>query len=144
MIATDDGINLSTLDINSQKCDVQVNKEENQPDSEIKAEDEENEYITNDPIAKSQFNYNSSTCFGDNHPEISVEENTVQDPVQVAPGQGKIPKSILQEKDFDVKSFPCLFPDGKNGKDQERKVALSDQGYWEQRILNVDARVKAF
>ena len=37
-------------------------------------------------------------------------------------GQGKIPQSILQEEDFDVKAFPCLFPDGKNGKDQERKV----------------------
>ena len=91
------------------------------------------------PVGRSQFNYNRSTCFGENHPEIHIEENT-SDATQVAPGQGKIPRSMLQEKDFEVKSFPCLFPDGKNGKDEERKVRLNDQDYWGQRILNVDDR----
>ena len=71
--------------------------------------------------------------------KFMYEENTVE-PTQVAPGQGKIPKSILHEKDFDVKSFPCLFPDGKNGKDYERNVPLKEQDYWVQRILNVDDR----
>ena len=47
---------------------------------------------------------------------------------------------MLEEKDFEVKSFPCLFPDGKNGKDAERDVKLNDQDYWGQRILNVDDR----
>ena len=51
-----------------------------------------------------------------------------------------MPKSILYEKDVDVKSFPCLFPDGKNGKDQERDIPLRAQSYFEQRILNVDER----
>ena len=59
---------------------------------------------------------------------------------KVAPGQGKIPRSILQETDFELKSFPCLFPDGRNGKDEERKVKLGEQDYWCQRILNVDER----
>ena len=102
-------------------------------------EEEEEEYIKNDSIAKSQFNYNKSTCFSHNHPEISVEENT-SEPVQVAPGQGKIPHDLLQEENLDVKSFPCFFPDGKNGKDEKRPVTLQDQAYWEQRILNVDQR----
>ena len=54
--------------------------------------------------------------------KFMYEENTVE-PTQVAPGQGKIPKSILHEKDFDVKSFPCLFPDGKC----RRKTTLGHQ-----------------
>ena len=119
----------------SQKEEIDQDNE----DHDQKELDEDNEYQTLDPIARSQFNYNKSTCFGENHPEIHIEENTV-DSTQVAPGQGKVPKSMLQEKDFEVKSFPCLFPDGKNGKDEERKVPLSDQDYWGQRILNVDGR----
>ena len=148
-------IDLSVLEINSQKeveidlNDLELNSqepkaEEHKSECEGNADDEEAEYLEKDPIAKSQFNYNHSTCFGDNHPEIGVEENTSEEnssvPVQVAPGQGKIPRSLLQEEDFEVKSFPCLFPDGKNGKDEERKVKLSDQDYWVQRILNVDTR----
>ena len=129
--------------------------------------DEEAEYLSKDPVARCQFNYNASTCFANNYPEMNVEENTVtvvpevesyvaerlpsssntdQDvpevltPLQIAPGQGKIPQNMLQQKHFEVKSFPCLFPDGKNGKDEERQVRLRDQAYWEQRILNYDKR----
>ena len=131
-------IDLTDLEINSQKFS-QDNMEDNMDNIKVEVEQEEAEYLQNDPIAKSQFNYNHSTCFGDNHPEIGVEENST-DPIQVAPGQGKVPRSILLEQDFDVKSFPCLFPDGKNGKDQEREVTLKDQDYWVQRILNVDDR----
>ena len=88
-------------------------------------EDEEEEYIKKDPIAKNQFNYNKSTCFSHNHPEISVEENT-SEPVQVAPGQGKIPNDLLQEEHLDAKSFPCFFPDGKNGKDDDEEEVEDD------------------
>ena len=144
-------IDLSCLEINSQKSaedlqlsDLQINSQKLDQDHNaggLKSEDvdEEDEYKRLDPIGRSQFNYNRSTCFGENHPEIHIEEN-ISHPTQVAPGQGKVPKSILQEKDFEVKSFPCLFPDGSNGKDEERKVPLSDQAYWGQRILNVDER----
>ena len=139
-------------DIEMEKVDVQSNNEcheetsvsfenakEDVDDNLKDAEEEEKEYIENDPVARNQFNYNQSTCFGDDHPEIGIEENTVE-PVQVAPGQGKIPRSILYEEDFEVKAFPCLFPDGKNGKDQQRKVKISNQDYFVQRILNKDKR----
>ena len=86
-------------------------------------EDEDMEYIEKDAIGKNQFNYNRSTCFGDNHPEINIEENT-NEPTKVAPGQGKIPRSLLLEKHFEVKSFPCLFPNGNNGLDEEEKSNL--------------------
>ena len=150
---TDDGLDFSTLEINSQKVEEDQFAERGNPKEEEdhreinteesvdekKEKDEEEDYITNDPVAKNQFNYNRSTCFSHNHPEIDVEENST-DPVQVAPGQGKLPKNMLQDEHFEVKSFPCLFPDGKNGKDEERKVKLPDQYYWQQRILNADRR----
>ena len=45
------------------------------------------EYLKNDPVAKFQFDYNMSTCFGNDIPEISaVEENS---PINVALGEGK-------------------------------------------------------
>ena len=119
-------------------CRSAIGNQNSEPSQESEVTEEE-EYQQNDPIGRNQFNYNRSTCFGDNLPEITVEENT-SEPVQVAPGQGKIPRSILQETDFEVKSFPCLFPDGRNGKDDERKVKLGEQDYWCQRILNVDER----
>ena len=131
-----DDLKVSGMCIDSQN-NLEDQKKENVAD--LQEVDEDEEYHTLDAIGRSQFNYNRSTCFGEDHPEIHIEENCTS-PIQVAPGQGKIPRSILQERDFEVKSFPCLFPDGKNGKDQERKVKLSDQSYWGQRILNVDER----
>ena len=41
---------------------------------------------------------------------------------------------------WDLKSFPCLYPDGKNGLHQKRDVDLSMQACLQQRLLNVDGR----
>ena len=143
---TAEQIHFETLNIdsNDSKTETEEAESANTPakDEKIReAEEEEKEYLEKDPIARSQFNYNQSTCFGDNHPEIAIEENTMEETAQVAPGQGKIPRSLLCEEDFEVKVFPCFFPDGKNGKDQTRNVKISDQDYWVQRILNVDGRL---
>merc|ERR1712090_61976 len=73
-------IDLTELEINSQKTtdgldlsDLQINSQSEQEDADnenTKVEDEEKEYRTLDPIARSQFNYNRETCFAENHPEI--------------------------------------------------------------------------
>ena len=57
-----------------------------------------------------------------------------------APGEGKKPTSFLDLKHWDVKSWPMLLPDGKFGLDYERKVKLTRQNYFQQRLLNVDDR----
>ena len=90
-------------------------------------------------MKKWQFTYNSSTCFLNNYPEIDYKEDTTNE-LSVAPGEGKSPTNLLQEVDWDVKSFPCLFPDGKHSLHSERHVKLSDQDFFVQRILNKDAR----
>ena len=58
----------------------------------------------------------------------------------VAPGEGKTPTNIMTEKNWDIKAFPHLNnPDGKNCKDQERELNLTDQYYFIQRISNGNA-----
>ena len=61
------GIDLEGLEIDSQKCGQEpIDSKNDEP--EEKEENVEEEYLLNDPIAKNQFNYNRSTCFGNNHP----------------------------------------------------------------------------
>ena len=115
-------IDNSSLQFNSQLTPQDETQDLKKPEQELDAEDEEMQYKTHDPVAKSQFNYNRSTCFGNNHPEIFVEENT-EEPSKVAPGERKIPQSILYEEDLDVKTFPCFFPDGKTEK-MKREMSL--------------------
>ena len=83
-----------------------------------------------DPVRKNHFIYDENVALAPMFPEMNV-----------APGENHIPKSILSDKDWDVKSFPHLHNfDGSNGKDQERKVKLSPQKYFLQRVCNKETR----
>ena len=92
-----------------------------------------------DPVKKWQFEYNSSTCFAHNYPEIDYQED-MSNEVSVAPGEGSMPTDIVTEKDWDIRSFPTLHPDGKNTLHTERRIKLGEQEYFNQRILNKDMR----
>ena len=71
-----------------------------------------------DPVKKFQFTYNESLCMTNKYPEISV--TNTESSVNIAPGEGQIPKDIMTDNDWDVKAFPHLHnPDGSNVKDQE-------------------------
>merc|ERR1711888_174415 len=106
--------------------------------SENIVENDEVEHLAKDPVKKYQFKYNESLCMTDKYPEISV--NT-KGSVDVAPGEGQIPKDIMTDDDWDIKAFPHLHnSDGTNGKDQERKVKLTEQNYFIQRICNKEKR----
>ena len=111
------------------------NEESDNDDGDL----EEEEYKKKDCVKKWQFEYNRSTCFSHNYPEINYKEDTSQE-ISVAPGEGKLPSNILEEKDWDLKSFPCLHPDGLNALQSERPIKLGDQDYFSQRILNKDTR----
>ena len=83
-----------------------------------------------DPARKFNFKYDQSVCMSNKYPEVTI-----------APGEGQTPTGILSEKDWDIKSFPHLHnADGSNGKDQPRKVPLTDQYYFIQRVINKDTR----
>ena len=113
--------------------------EENAEDSIDEDDAEEEEYIKKDSVKKWQFQYNQSTCFSNNYPEISyLEENSNN--ISIAPGEGKLPSNLLEENDWDLKTFPGLLPDGKNSLHAQRPVKLSEQDYFMQRIMNKDTR----
>ena len=57
-----------------------------------------------------------------------------------APGEGKVPSNIFLDKDWDIKAWPALHPDGRYGLNHERKINLTDQKYFTQRIRNKDRR----
>ena len=105
-------------------------KEDNDYEGLIADEKEEEEYLTKDPVKKHQMSYDKSVCMSDKYPEITV-----------APGEGQTPKGITSDENWDVKAFPHLHNrDGSNGKDQTRKVAITDQRYFIQRITNKELR----
>ena len=57
-----------------------------------------------------------------------------------ASAEGKIPVNFMDQEHWDIKSWPTLHLDGKFGRDHKRKVKLTTQNYFQQRILNVDQR----
>ena len=130
--------------LNSEKeKEGDVDKTLNDSDSETDSEaenDKKDEIILNtmDPVKKYQFKYNESLCMIDKYPEISRNPDAS---VSVAPGEGQIPKNIMDDEDWDVKAFPHLHnADGSNGKDHDRRVRLTDQNYFIQRICNKEQR----
>ena len=115
-----------------------VDMEKDADDDENDAKKEDLEYETKDVVKKYQFEYNKSLCMSDKYPEVSANEKYN---ISVAPGEGKIPKDIMNEEDWDIKAFPNLNnPDGSNGKDHERKTRLTDQKFFIHRICNNEKR----
>ena len=58
-------------------------------------ENELDTFLQKDAVAKFQFDYNRNTCFNNDMPEISVQEETLK----IAPGECKILKDILIDND---------------------------------------------
>ena len=80
-------------------------------------EKEDEEYRVKDVVRKFQFDYDMTTAMVPRYPEAYTDQE-----FNVAPGEGKIPSNILKEEDWDIKSFPNLFPSGTNGLKQKREV----------------------
>ena len=104
--------------------------------------DDELYYKTNDPVAKFQFDYDRSTCMTEKYPEVSVAEDSTENELCFAPGEGKYPADILMDKSWDINAFPLLHPDGRCGLNEKREqtVKLTDQSYFKQRLRNKDNR----
>ena len=85
------------------------NKEE---EDEVLQEEEEIEQITKDPVRKFQFIYNESLCMTSKYPEIATSSNKGN--IEVAPGEGQVPKDIMSDGNWDIRSFP----EEKSQKDQ--------------------------
>ena len=119
---------------------VRDSDDEGEDEMEIAMEKEE-EDIENDPVRRQHFNYNEYSTLVNGHPEIFLdnEGNQAAD-LDFAPGEGKKPTDPQTQKDWDVKSWPLLLPDGRFGLSHDRKVKLTKQNYFQQRLLNKDDR----
>ena len=106
------------------------------------AQNDEDEYVKKDPVRKYQFDHNISTCLTNKFPELLANDDGEEDPndFSFAPGEGKTPKNIFMDVDWDIKAWPSLHPDGKYGLHHNRKVNLTEQKYFIQRISNKDRR----
>ena len=58
------------------------------------------------------------------------------DEISIAPGEGKQPKSVLNDKYCEELAFPHLYPKGKFGFNFKREKKLSPVKYFNQRLLN--------
>ena len=126
----------------AEKCSTEMDHAKEDIDNDLKqveeeeeAIKEEEEYIKNDVIRKFQYDYNTTTCMTNKFPETDAESA-----LSFAPGEGKIPTSILRDENWDINSFPNLHPSGKNKMFQERDVRLNPQEYLVQRMRNNDQR----
>ena len=121
-----------------------VDEEKQEKDEIDRFDIEEITYLTKDPIRKHQFDHNRNTCMTNNYPEMFIDENgrriESNAAFSFAPAEGNYPANILDEEDWDIRSWPALHPDGRYGLHHERRVKLSDQQYFGQRILNQDRR----
>ena len=70
---------------------------------------------------------------------VSEIPNTInEENVTIAPGQGKIPVSVLRDEFCEEQAFPHLLPKGKFGYNVPRDIPLSPAWYFNQRLLNFD------
>ena len=97
--------------------------------------------IRNDPVRRQHFNYSANSVLVNGHPEIMLnnEGKQVAD-LNFSPAEGRIPQNFLDQKDWDIKSWPTLHPDGKFGMDYPREQKLTKQKYFNQRILNKNCK----
>jgi len=95
--------------------------------------DEECLEINQDPL--DQFRING--------PETLLIPKKSPEHISIAPGENKIPSSVLTDDSCEELAFPYLFPTGKFGFKVERNVHLSAAKYFNQRLLNYTQRFAA-
>ena len=122
-------------------------KDSDEEDDEVEEDDmeealeAEEEDIQNDPVRRQHFKYNEYSTLVNGAPEIFLDGDGNQiAKLDFAPAEGKKPKNFIDQKDWIIRSWPTLLPDGKFGLDHKRRVKLTRQNYFQQRILNVDDR----
>ena len=77
-------------------------------------------------------------------PNSSAKREKNNPKFAIAPGEGKIPTNLTQDKNWVENAFPQLFPTGRFGLNQERDTPLSAQQYFCQKFQNVDKRFCRF
>ena len=103
-------------------------------------------------VRKYQHDMRQATCMTDRYPEMSMVVNNTNKTMDkksrddsiasfpIAPGEGKIPTSLMRDSNWDVDAFPHLHPTGRYGLHHPRDQKLTSQKYFIQRLMNCDDR----
>ena len=126
----------------------EANSDTDSESSTSSSEDEENLHSIN----QHQYDIGGDTMMTETFPESSVamnQTNQVQhvkrkddakNSLPLAPGEGKIPTSLMRDENWDINAFPHLHPSGRFGLNYKREEKLTPQEYFKQRILNADKK----
>ena len=91
----------------------------------------EGEFDNEDPLNSFRTHANETLLVSEIPNMVIDDENTI-----LAPGEGKIPYSLINDEKCEELAHPHLFPTGKFGYHVERDVKLSPSKYFNQRLLN--------
>ena len=140
-------------DLNFKPEEIDLEQSNKELEEAIKAMDEadaaEKEYCTKDSAKRFQTPDCPSTVLAHKNPDQEVLVNKSSktktctkgsNTFTIAPGEGKIPHSILRSEHWESKSFPTLFPSGLFDLDHDRSISLSAQRYFVQRMFNRERR----
>ena len=98
-------------------------------------------YLTKDPVAKQQFEYDRSTCFTNDVPEIGVNMSRT-----VAPAEGYTPKNILSEPNWDRKTFSALDCSSQGSLNYKRDIGsatLRNSDFFSQKLFNFNNKISS-
>ena len=124
-------------------------------DSDLHLSDEDSDDDYDDQlhsVKKYQHDMRQTTCMTDKYPEMSMVVNKTKKTLDkkahddsiasfpIAPGEGKIPTSLMRDSNWDVDAFPHLHPSGQYGLHHPRDQKLTSQKYFIQRLMNCDDR----
>ena len=105
---------------------------------EVEVELSTNEEIYEDPLSKFRAQSVKATIISEVLSDCELEQE-----ITIAPGEGKQPISVLNEKFCEELAHPHLFPSGRYGYQIEREIPLSPSIYFNRRLLHYSQRFAA-
>ena len=113
-------LNLTDLLVNQLDIPIPINIEE------VFEPEDKNDHLD-------QYKYVANeTCLVSVSPQSQMENECIN----IAPGEGRQPKSILNYQFYEELSFPHLFPTGKFGYKVKRNINLRPVKYFTLRLLH--------
>ena len=115
-----------------ENCSLQEARESDEDDDRLEA------------VKNNQFGQMEHYVMADDHPEqrcLTSSSKSIKD-LHLAPGEGKIPSSLMRDDSWDVGGFPHLNPSGNFGLHHEREVKISHQKYFLQRLQNLNPQFR--
>ena len=137
-------------DNNSEKVTTENSGADENPDNEsgIGDIDEDSDEDLDDDrleaVEKNQFDLDQHYVMANDHPEsmfVSSSSKGRKD-LNIAPGEGFIPSSLMRDDTWDIDSFPQFHPSGQYGLNHPRDVKLSHRNYFLQRLQNINPQFR--